>query len=184
MKRLAALLLVALLFAPAFLSAQLTSSASAPTTPEERTKALHGLFHDYWEESLKRRPEFASTLGDKRYNDQVSDYSVKAVNDWLAAEQELLMKLAAIDPTGLSDQDKISRELLIRRLTEDQEAAEFKEWEMPINQMGGIYSTYPDLAGHLSFTTVEGLRRLDCAPPRHPQGLRSGHQQHVHRHGG
>jgi uncharacterized protein (DUF885 family) len=168
LKRPASLLLAALLFVPAFLSAQLTSSASASTTPEERTKALHALFHDYWEENLKRQPEFASTLGDKRYNDQVSDYSVKAVNDWLAAGQELLMKLAAVDSTGLSDQDKISRELLIRRLAEDQEAAEFKEWEMPINQMGGIYSTYPDLAGHLSFTTVKDyddwIARLHAIP--------------------
>ncbi len=65
------------------------------------------------------------------------------------------MKLATIDPAGLSDQDKISLELLIRRLTDDQEAAEFKEWEMPVNQMGGIYSTYPQLVAQLSFTTVK-----------------------------
>jgi uncharacterized protein (DUF885 family) len=129
---------------------------------------LHTLFHDYWEENLKRRPEFASALGDKRYNDQISDYSVKAVNDWLATEQDLLMKLAVVDPAGLSDQDRTSRELLIRKLTDDQEAAEFKEWEMPINQMGGIYSTYPDLAGHLSFTSAKDyddwIARLRAIP--------------------
>ena len=48
------------------------------------------------------------------------------------------MRLAAIDPTGLTDQEKTSRDLLLRDLAEDQEAAEFKEWEMPVNQMGGI----------------------------------------------
>jgi uncharacterized protein (DUF885 family) len=155
LKRLSTLLVLWLACAPACVFAQLTASTNAPVTPEDRAKALHALFHDYWEETLKRRPEFASTLGDKRYNDQLSDYSVKAVNDWLAAEQDLLMKLAVIDPAGLSDQDQTSRELLIRKLTDDQEAAEFKEWEMPIDQMGGIYSTYPDLAGHLSFTTAK-----------------------------
>jgi uncharacterized protein (DUF885 family) len=155
LKRLFSLALAAVLFVPASLPAQLAPAASAPTAPEDRAKALQGLFHDYWEDSLKRSPEFASTIGDKRYNDQISDYSVKAVNDRLAAEQELLMKLAAIDPTGLSDQDRTSRELLLRSLTEDQEAAEFKEWEMPVNQMGGIYSTYPQLVAELSFTTVK-----------------------------
>ena len=168
MKRFSALLFAALFLAPALLPAQLTASANAPTTPADRTKALHALFHDYWEEVLKREPEFASTLGDKRYNDQISDYSVKAVNEWLAAEQDLLMKVAVIDPAGLSDQDQISRELLIRKLTEDQEAADFKEWEMPINQMGGIYSTYPDLAGHLSFTSAKDyddwIARLHAVP--------------------
>ena len=100
MKRLASLLLATVVFAPALLSAQLTSSAAAPTTPEDRTKALHALFHDYWEENVKRQPEFASTIGDKRYNDKISDYSVSAINDWLAVEQDFLMKLASIDPTG------------------------------------------------------------------------------------
>jgi uncharacterized protein (DUF885 family) len=154
LKRLASLLLAAAVFAPVFLSAQLTSSTTAPTTPEDRTKALHALFHDYWEANLKRQPEFASTIGDKRYNDKISDYSVSAINDWIAAEQNFLMKLATINPAGLSDQDKTSLELLIRRLTDDQEAAEFKEWEMPVNQMGGIYTTYPQLVAQLSFSTV------------------------------
>jgi uncharacterized protein (DUF885 family) len=155
LKRLASLLFVLVVFAPAFLCAQLKSSATAPMTPEDRTRALHALFHDYWEANLKRQPEFASTIGDKRYNDKVSNYSVSAINDWLAAEQDYLMKLATIDPAGLSDQDRVSLELLIRRLTDDQEAAEFKEWEMPVNQMGGIYSTYPQLVAQLSFTTVK-----------------------------
>ena len=155
MKPLASLALAAVLAIPCCLPAQLTPSAAAPTTPEDRTKALHGIFHDYWEENLKRQPEFASTIGDKRYNDQVADRSVKAINEWLAAEQDFLMKLATIDPTGLSDQDQVSRELLIRRLTDDQEAADFKEWEMPINQMSGIHSQYPQLVAQLSFTTTK-----------------------------
>jgi uncharacterized protein (DUF885 family) len=168
LKRLASLLLSALLFAPALLSAQLTSSTAAPTTPEDRSKALHALFHNYWEASLKNQPEFASMIGDKRYNDQVSDYSVKGINDWLAAEQGFLMKLAAIDSTGLSDQDKVSRDLLLRDLAEDQESAEFKEWEMPVNQMGGIYATYPQLVAQLSFTTSKDyddwIARLHAIP--------------------
>ena len=164
----------AILFAAGVLSlplhvpAQLTPSATAPSSPDDRAKALHDIFHDYWEQTLKRQPEFASSLGDKRYNDQVSDYSVKAINDWLAVEQEMLLKLAAIDATGLPDQDQISRELLIHDLTDDQESAEFKEWEMPVNQMGGIYSTYPQLVAQLSFTTAKDyddwIARLRAIP--------------------
>lgn len=153
MKRIASLALATVLVLPFSAAAQLTQTA--PASPGDRARELHGLFHDYWEDVLKRSPEFASTIGDKRYNDQIRDYSVRAVNDWLAAEQEYLMKLAAIDPTGLSDQDKVSRELLIRQLTEDQEGAEFKDWEMPVNQMGGIYATYPQLVAELTFTTVK-----------------------------
>ncbi len=53
-------------------------------------------------------------------------------------------------------------------MTEDQEAAEFKEWEMPVNQMGGIYTTYPQLVAQLSFTTVKDyddwIARLHAIP--------------------
>ncbi|HEY2466804.1 MAG TPA: DUF885 domain-containing protein [Terracidiphilus sp.] len=155
MKRIAWFALATVLALPCSVSAQLPQTAAAPSTPEDRSKALHTLFHDYWEANLKIQPELASAIGDKRYNDQISDYSVKAINEWLAAEQEFLMKLAAIDPAGLSEEDLTSRELLMRDLTDDQEAAEFKEWEMPINQMGGIYSTYPQLVAQLSFDTVK-----------------------------
>jgi len=45
------------------------------------------------------------------------------------AGQELnyLLRLAAIDPAGLTDQEKISRDLLLRQLAKTQEAAHFKE---------------------------------------------------------
>jgi uncharacterized protein (DUF885 family) len=142
--------------------------APAPVSLEDRRKALNEIFHDYWEDRLRHEPEFASTIGDKRYNDQTSDYSVAAVNDQLAREQKFLLQLAAIDPTGFTDQEKTSQELLIRKFELDQEAAEFKEWEMPLDQMNGIYSDYPQLAAELSFTTVKDyddwIARLHALP--------------------
>ncbi len=135
---------------------------------EGNRKALNQIFQDYWEDNLAHNPEFASMLGDKRFNDQIRDYSVKAYNESLAREQAFLMRLAEIDPAGLSDQEKISRELLLRELTEDQEAADFKQWEMPVNQMGGIYTTYPSLVAQLTFTTVKDyddwIARLHLIP--------------------
>lgn len=135
---------------------------------EQRSKALNDIFHEYWEANLAHSPEFASSIGDKRFNDKISDFSVKGYNDWLAVEQGFLMRIAAIDPTGLTDQETISRDLLLHDLTTDQEAAEFKEWEMPINQMNGIYSDYPRLVPQLSFTTVKDyddwIARLHALP--------------------
>jgi len=135
---------------------------------EDRRKALNELFHEYWDANLENSPEFASTIGDSRFNDKISDVSVKAFNNWLATEQIFLMRLAAIDPTGLTDQEKTSRDLLLRDLAQDQEAAEFKEWEMPVSQMGGIYSDYPQLVAQLNFATVKDyddwIARLHAIP--------------------
>ena len=152
----------------------LRPQAPAPTAPassasiEANRKTLNQIFADYWEDRLTHSPEFASTLADKRFNDRISDYAVKAYNEALARGQAILLRLAEIDAAGLTDQEKVSRDLLLRRLTEDQEAAEFKEWEMPINQREGIYTTYPQLAASLSFTTVKDyddwIARLHLIP--------------------
>jgi uncharacterized protein (DUF885 family) len=143
-------------------------TTAAPASLDDRRKALNDLFHDYWEDRLKHDPEFASAIGDLRYNDQISDYSVAAINDELAREQRFLLRLAAIDPTGFTNQEKNSQDLLIRRFETDEEAAEFKEWEMPVNQMDGIYSDYPRLAAELSFNTVKDyddwIARLHAIP--------------------
>ena len=79
-----------LAFVPA-VKAQTLPAASAPgASVEDRRKALNGVFHDYWEDVLQHEPEFASAIGDKRYNDKIADYSVKAVNDKLEREQNFL----------------------------------------------------------------------------------------------
>src|ERR1700684_1478817 len=85
------------------------SATAAPEALEDRRKALNRLFDDYWQDNLRHSPEFASSIGDKRYNDQISDYSVKAFNEGLEREQGFLMRLAAIDTTGFSAQEIVSR---------------------------------------------------------------------------
>jgi uncharacterized protein (DUF885 family) len=147
----------------------LPSQAPAKATSiDSNRKALNTIFKDYWEDRLKNDPEFASAIGDKRYNDQIDDYSVRAVNAKLEREQALLMRLAAIDPAGLTNQEKTSRDLLLRLFAEDQEAADFKEWEMPVTQRSGIQIAYPDLVAQLTFTTVKDyddwIARLHAIP--------------------
>ncbi len=161
-----ALLLLA--FLPKMRAQTLSGLALTAAPLEDRRKALNALFEDYWQATMEREPEYASVLGDTRYNDRIRDYSVKAENAWLAREEEFLMKLAAIDPTGFTDQEKISRDLLLRQFADDAEAAGFKEWEMPLDQMNGIHTTYPQLVAQLSFTTVKDyddwIARLHALP--------------------
>ncbi|HWE84756.1 MAG TPA: DUF885 domain-containing protein [Terracidiphilus sp.] len=127
--------------------------ANAPVT--ERREAMNAYFQQYWDAYLEHDPEFASTIGDRRFNDKISDRSVKAVNDWLEQEQNYLMKLGAIDTKGFTDSEKMSRDILLTELADDFEGSQFKPWEMPVNQMGGIYSTYPQLVAQLSFKEVK-----------------------------
>ncbi|WP_263375570.1 DUF885 domain-containing protein [Granulicella aggregans] len=133
----------------------LFASAQAAPSAAQRSKDLAALFHDIWEDNLKHSPEYASTLGDKRYNDQLSDYSAREVNARLERGLGYIARLSMIDTTGLSDQEQLSADLMLRSLTEEQEAARFKEWEMPVDQYTGFHLSFSHLLESLSFDSVK-----------------------------
>ena len=126
--------------------------AEDPTT---RSRDLARLFDEIWQDKLKHSPEYATYLGDKRYDDQLSDISPRAYNDALARGRGYIERLALIDTAGLSRQEQLSAELMLRDLVEQQEAAPFKEWEMPLNQYSGAQLDLPQLAQHTQFDTAE-----------------------------
>jgi uncharacterized protein (DUF885 family) len=150
-----------------------------------RSRQLSRLFDEIWQDKLRHEPEYATALGDKRYDDQLTDYSPRATNDSLARGRAYIQHLSAIDTTGLPHQQQLSAELMLRSLIEDQEAAQFKEWEMPVNQYEGIQLDLPQLAAHTSFDNADDydhyIARLTKVPAAFSQtmtNLQSGLDDH------
>ena len=127
--------------------------ALAPVS--ERTKALDALLAEQWEYTLKAQPELATILGDKRYNDRLADFSQAQIDRDLATAKAFLAKFEAIDPTGFPEQDALNRTLMVRNLKEQLAAAQFRDWEQPINQMSGAHIDLPQLVAQLPFDTVK-----------------------------
>ena len=133
-----------------------TAGAQGAVAPvAERSAALSSLFKEMWESELMHSPEFASSLGDRRYNDQLSDLSPRAINEGLERSRGYLTRLSAINLTGLSEQEKLSVDLMERQLIQQQEGARFKEWEMPVNQFHGIHTDLPSEIVDWPFQTVK-----------------------------
>src|ERR1700682_5058330 len=135
-------------------SSQPNSPGTSPSV-EARVKALHALLDEQWEYVLRTSPEFASILGDKRYNDKLSDFSQAAIDRDLAQNRVFLAKFSAVDATGFPEQERLNRDLMVRNLRETLDAAKFREWEMPVSQMNGIHIDAPQLVTSLSFETVK-----------------------------
>ena len=135
---------------------------------ETRRKALTELLSEQWEYTLKKSPEFASIIGDKRYNDKLSDYSPAAVEADNQAQAAFLKRLQAIDSSGFSEQEKLNKELMLRQLKVAVDGARFKEWEMPVLQNSGIHLEAAELVASLSFVTIKDyedyLARLKQLP--------------------
>jgi uncharacterized protein (DUF885 family) len=157
----------------------------ATTSAEDRRQQLSSLFDEEWEYELRTNPEFATTLGDHRYNDRLSDNSPEAFQSNVEQERKFLMRFETIDPAGFSHQDTLSRALMIRKLKEEIEGAQFKSWEMPVNQMGGSHLELPDLVVLTPFDTgtdyenyIARLRQVphlfDQVTANMRQGMRDG----------
>ncbi len=129
---------------------------SAPKSDlEARRKALNNLLTEQWEYNLRTSPEFATIIGDKRYNDKVSDFSQKAIDADLAQTKKFLAQFEAIDTTGFPEQEALNKALMVRQLGREVEGERFKGWEMPVNQSSGIHMLLPQLVTLLPFTSVK-----------------------------
>lgn len=126
-------------------SGALAEAKSIHSTPmqsvEQRIKQLHDLLNEQWEYVLRTSPEFASIIGDKRYNDKLSDFSQAAIDSDLRQARIFLQKFEAVDTAGFPAQEQLNRDLMLRNLRQQLEAAKFKEWEMPVTQFGGYILT-------------------------------------------
>jgi uncharacterized protein (DUF885 family) len=146
--------LICLLAIATLLPASL-AAANSSADLESRRKALNDLLHEQWEYTMKHSPIYASILGDKRYNDQLDDFSQKAIDEDLEAAQRFLTRFEAIDGTGFPEQEVLNKRLMVRDLKMNLEAARFKPWETPVNQSSGIHIEAPQLVSVLSFESVK-----------------------------
>lgn len=129
--------------------------ATAPSGADAHKKQLDALLSEYWEYSLKRSPEMASTLGDKRYNDKWSDRSLEAINADLAATKDFLARFEAISTAGFPEQSALDQQIIVRQLRERLDDARFEEWLMPVNQFAGVHIRLPQLVSLLPFQAVK-----------------------------
>jgi uncharacterized protein (DUF885 family) len=128
-----------------FGSPLLAANSRANADAGEKARHLKSLFTEEWEHELRSDPEMATELGDNRYNDQLGDNSPQFFQAKVQEDRKFLARFEAFDPTGLAPQDALSRELMIRKLREEIEGAEFKPWEMPVNQMDGAHLSLIEL---------------------------------------
>ncbi|PHV09332.1 DUF885 domain-containing protein [Janthinobacterium sp. BJB412] len=152
----------------AAVAAPADQAAAAPADLAGRRAALSELLKEQWEYTMRTSPEWASILGDKRYNDRLSDFSQRAIDADLKASADFLKRFEAIDASGFPEQEQLNLALMLRNLRLSLEGARFKEWEMPVLQNSGIHIDAPQLVAALSFDSVKDyedyLARLHQLP--------------------
>jgi len=140
---------------PELHSAQKPATPNPMSTFDTRHKQFLALLDEEWQYEMRSSPEFATSVGDNRYNDRWSDYSPEFFQSDIEQRGKFLARFEAIDATGFSQQDALSLKLTIRELKEQIEGAQFKNWEMPVNQRDGPQVDLPYLISLMPFNSLQ-----------------------------
>jgi uncharacterized protein (DUF885 family) len=137
-------------------------------------KALHGLFAAEWDYQMEQHPTWASTLGDRRWNDRWGDSSLEAISKRHDHAVETLSKLTEIDRAVLSAADQLNYDLFKKNYQNEVEEYQDRWYLLPLNQLEGVH-TVNQLADSLRFETLKDyddwLARLRALPTRIEQTI-------------
>jgi uncharacterized protein (DUF885 family) len=131
------------------------SGSAKNSSIDSRLGAQNALFDEQYESDLKAHPELATAYGDYRYNDQLNDSSLAAIVRQHQRDEEFLARLKAISVAGFPEHDMLSHEVLQRVLEQRIANDDFKEYEMPVNQMDGPQVRLADLPLAVPFDSVK-----------------------------
>ena len=126
--------------------------------PNYQDDKLKKYFQDQWEQTLENYPEFATYIGDHRYNDRLTDMSIAAIHKRNIQTQKSNKEILTINRTSLSSEYKLYFDLYADKLQREMERQKYKEHLMPINQMGGIQINAPNLVDISPFNTHDDYK--------------------------
>jgi uncharacterized protein (DUF885 family) len=158
---------------PALLALALALLASAalaqaaPSTSSSAGKRLHAIFDREWEYTMQQNPTWASSLGDRRWNDKWPDASLAAINAREKHRVALLDELKKFPRAELSAADQLNYDLFRKQVEEAIEEHGFHWYLVPLYQREGPQLA-DELGDQLRFTTVKDyedwIARLRALP--------------------
>ena len=120
-----------------------------------RRHALDQLLDEQWQYSLRESPEFATIIGDYRYNDKLSDASLAHVEQQRKDTEAFLKRFEAIDTTGFPEQEALNKQLMVRNLKENLEVTALKLYLMPVDQFNGVHLGMAQFVPLIPFDTAK-----------------------------
>ena len=133
------------------------------------------LFDADWQWRMQNQPEYATMVGDYRFNASLSDTSLAAMKAGLIHERKALEQARAIDRDKLNIQNQLSHDLFIYQKEQQLKAAAFVPFNpQPLTGVHGIHIGFVQMVAQMPFASEADYRnylsRLE-ALPLHVAGL-------------
>jgi uncharacterized protein (DUF885 family) len=160
--------LILLVIGAAIVFAVRSDQAAKPQAADSHHARFNQLLADEWDYEMNESPESATQVGDNRFNDRWSDYSLEHQSRQKKDAEQWLARFQAVDTTGFSEQEKLSQQLMVRSLTNQIEGIDLKTFEMPIDQFNGVHLGLAQIVDVTPFNSVKDyedyLSRLQKFP--------------------
>ena len=108
---------------------------------------LERFFQLSYDLEILENPDFATSTGDPRGQDRLSDLSEEGISRRQNVERDALALMESIDRDALAEENRINYDLLRDRLAENVRGQQFPGHYLQMNQMGGPQQ---DIAGLLA----------------------------------
>ena len=131
-----------------------TSVTSSVTTDVTEDKKFELYLVELWESNLKRRPVFATRLGDKRFNNKITSNTVEEFEKNKTQIQIDFKNLNSFNFDDLSEENQLNYRLKHVSLSSSIELSEYPSYFMSLNQRGGVQSYY-ETGDRLNFTSKQ-----------------------------
>lgn len=157
--------------------------AAARPAANPAARALHQLFQEDWEFTLREDPLFATRVGDDRYDDRLPSVTVADFERQLAWHREVLRRLRAIPRSALSPADRLNYDIFERLKRNLIEEYEYRAYFLPITHISGFHIEFPELPRNVPLRTardyenyIARLRAFRTYTDQHIELLRTGLQ--------
>ncbi len=124
-------------------------SALADATTDFKT-----LLDEHWEWTLASAPVMASTLGDRRRNQDWGDMSLAAIETRRQDTRDFLRRVYAIERSALNEADQLNHELFRRHLEDQVDEYQYNAHLLPFSQRGGVQNL-DNLANQVRISTLQ-----------------------------
>ncbi len=130
------------------------------TEPDREPSEIDGIATRYWEDVLRLSPTTATVYGDERYNDRLDDPGPAGRAEARRLMERVWREAAAVSPDGLSDEDRITRDILQIVAEAAIEADDLAVHEMlAVDQINGPQTLLAQLS---QFQPADTPERLDA----------------------
>ena len=142
---------------------------------KSESEKFHELLSEQWEKGIVRNPEWASSLGDNRFNHKLNDTSYETILKRQDETRELQEIVKKIDRSKLSEDDQLNYDLYLHGIEKQIEGFQFLSYLIPIDQMGGIQIGFAGISNYMPFNNVKDyenyLARMRAFPTKLDQTI-------------